>query len=225
MKRKILTILLFVLVSTAFYLQSQNGWSLGVKARLNISSAGGDFSDANSRLGYNAGIIADYNFSESIFFRTGLDFTSKGAKYKDAWNNIASDGTTGYQKRYYHLNYLQLPLSLGYRIAATENINMTVSAGAYLAYGVYAREKYTAHSWCGTPPTTPDVTITSKGFDDSGMRAFDSGLLGGVGLEYKQYMLLIGYEMGLYNTMSGKYDGGDPSWKNRNWSFSLGYRF
>lgn len=214
MKRKILTILLFVLVSTAFYLQSQNGWSLGVKAGLNISSAGGDFSDANSRLGYNAGIIADYNFSESIFFRTGLDFTSKGAKHK-----------TDYQQRDYHLNYLQLPLSLGYRIAATENINLTVSAGAYLAYGVYARKKYTAHSWCGTPPVAPDVEWTSKGFDDSGMRAFDSGLLGGIGIEYKQYMLLIGYELGLYNTMSGKYDGGDPSWKNRNWSFSLGYRF
>lgn len=224
MKRIFLTLLLSAVVSTVFYIQAQEGWSLGAKAGLNISSAGGDYSDAKSRVGYNFGIIADYNFSKSVFFRTGLDFTSKGAKYKYFWGNIESDGT-GTQKNYYRLNYLQLPLSIGYRMAATNNINLIIHAGGYLAYGVYAREKYTSHSWCGTPPVSPDVEMINKGFDDSGMHAFDAGLLGGVGFEYKQYMLLINYDLGLYNTMSGLYDGGDPSWKNRNWSFSLGYKF
>ena len=59
MKRIILTLLLSSIVLTGFYVQAQKGWTLGAKAGLNISSAGGDFSDANSRLGYNAGIIAD----------------------------------------------------------------------------------------------------------------------------------------------------------------------
>lgn len=221
MKRKILTILLFVLVSTAFYLQSQNGWSLGVKAGLNISSAGGDFSDANSRLGYNAGIIADYNFSKSIFFRTGLDFTAKGTEVEIKY------GDTGYQKWNYRLNYMQLPLSFGYIMDVSHNIKLSINAGGYFAYGVYARKCYKSNlifCYDGSEDAAI-VNDNEKGFDNIGMHAFDAGLLGGVGIEYKQYMLLIGYELGLYNTMSGKYDGGDPSWKNRNWSFSLGYRF
>lgn len=225
MKKTTLSLLFFIIISSGFYTQAQKGWSLGAKAGLNISSAGGDYSESDSRLGYNFGIIADYNYSNHVFLRTGLEFTSKGAKYKYDWNDIASDGTSGFKKRHFLLNYLQLPISIGYRFAATENLNMTLNAGGYLAYGVFAREKYTSANWCGTPGSTPYYSDTNKGFDDCHMRAFDAGLLGGIGFEYKQYMLLINYDLGLFNTMTGMYDGGEPSWKNRNWSFSLGYKF
>lgn len=217
MRKIILTLILFTSISITFHIQAQKGWSLGAKAGLNASSAGGDYSDARSRLGYNLGIIADYNFSTNIFFRTGLDFTSKGAKYEDNY---------GYPpKRHYRLNYFQLPVSIGYRLTVADNINLIANAGGYLAYGVYAREKYAVGTgWCGTPPITEFVIYTNKGFDSSGMYPFDCGVLGGVGFEYKQYMLLVNYELGLFNTMKSQ-DGGDPVWKNRNWTFSLGYKF
>lgn len=216
MKKIILTLILFTSISIVFHTQAQKEWSLGAKVGLNTSNAGGDYSEAKSQLGYNLGIIADYNFNTNLFFRTGLDFTSKGAKYE---NNF------GYRKRGYRLNYLQLPVSIGYRLGITDNINLVANAGGYLAYGIYARRKYSAStSWCGTPPITEYVNHTDKGFDNSGMHPFDCGVLGGVGIEYKQYMLLVNYELGLFNTMKSQ-EGGDPVWKNRNWTFSFGYKF
>lgn len=229
--RKIIFILIVCCIAQ-LSMKAQSKLSLGVKVGANLSSAGGDYSDIKSRLGYHVGLIADYNFSNSLFLRTGLDFTTKGAKFDKEWLGTLDliesvdpvlNTYSGYKKDKYRLNYLQLPISLGYRFPLSKSVNLTANAGVYFAYGVYAREKVDngyIDKECGLY-----YRGKYKGFDDIGMHKFDFGLIGGVGVEYNRYLLSVNYEAGLYNTMSGKYVGSDPSWKNRNWTLSLGYKF
>ena len=104
--------------------------------------------------------------------------------------------------------------------------NLLINAGPYLSYGIYAKEKYTYTTPNGSNPKELIHTESiSKGFRDAGFHKFAFGVIGGVGIEYNQYLLNINYEAGLLNLMSGLYDGGNPSWKNQNITISVGYFF
>lgn len=199
---------------------AQSNWSLGGKIGINISSAGIDDNEADvrSKVGYNIGFVADYNFSPQIFLRTGLEFTTKGATLKSNssyWQFCDTPGGHLYTKSKYMLNYLQLPVMLGYRLPINQQINLTANAGMYVGYRIYGSQKRTSY-----------ITTSGSEIDrDLVMDKFDCGFIAGIGSEYGKYSLAINYEGGLSNTMAGKLDGGDASWKNRNWSISLGYKF
>ncbi|SHE50429.1 porin family protein [Dysgonomonas macrotermitis] len=221
----------FIVSVISLQAQTESKFSYGIKAGFNLSSAGGDFSDSSLRSGYHFGVTMDYDLSKGFFLRSGLDFTSKGAEIDNSWDYSYIDGSAGWSTDRYTLNYLQLPLQLGFRLPVFNNkLNLVASAGMYFAYGVYAREKYDEtyasgyYTYIDECTILIDYPIVYEGFDEIGMRRFDCGFTGGLGVEFSRYSLSINYEGGILNTMK-ELDGSNPSWKNRSWAFSFGYKF
>lgn len=64
--------------------ESKSPWSFGVKAGVNLSTF--DISSyvpsygENGKTGFNAGLVVDYSLQNNFFLRSGLEFTTKGAK-------------------------------------------------------------------------------------------------------------------------------------------------
>lgn len=94
----------------------------------------------------------------------------------------------------------------------------------HLSENIYRTRGTTTHNG-SNPKELIHTESISKGFRDAGFHKFDFGVIGGVGIEYNQYLLNINYEAGLLNLMSGLYDGDNPSWKNQNITISVGYFF
>ncbi|MDD3512104.1 MAG: outer membrane beta-barrel protein, partial [Fermentimonas sp.] len=56
--------------------------SLGVKGGVNMSNFyGEELDNENVKIGFNVGLLADYEFSYNSAIQTGLFFTTKGFKY------------------------------------------------------------------------------------------------------------------------------------------------
>ncbi|PXV69202.1 outer membrane protein with beta-barrel domain [Dysgonomonas alginatilytica] len=224
--------MLIVLLITCLNLQAQSQISYAIKAGANFSNSTHQNmnSDMNSRMGYHFGLIAHKQYSDHFFLRSGIEFTAKGAKGDVQWTNNPESSTypsESIQSWTYRLNYLQIPILAGYKYSLSSSTKLLINAGPYLSYGIYAREKY-IYSYYKLPQYLPytltHTTIQKKGFGDAGLDKFDFGIIGGIGIEYNQYLLNINYEAGVLNLMSG-YDGGNPSWKNQNITISVGYFF
>lgn len=220
-KHALLSILIIFQFLISFNLQSQSNISYGIKGGVNISNS--SFVNTDSRTGYHIGLIAHKQYSNKFYLRSGIEFTTKGAKSEEHWIHSDRDDVRTWD---YRLNYLQIPFAVGYKLPLNNATSLLINAGPYLSYGIYAKEKYTYTLTDDSNPTgTTYHENVSNGFGEMGFHRFDFGVTAGMGVEYKQYLLNIGYESGILNLTSGMYDGGSFSWRNQNITLSVGYFF
>lgn len=180
--------------------------SLGVKGGVNMSNFYGDELDnENLKIGFNVGLLADYEFSYNSAVQTGLFFTTKGFKY----DSQALDYTE-------NLMYLQLPVHYAYKLDVSPGTRVVFHAGPYAAYGVGGSRKAKLGNLSGEW----DV---DKIFGDGARqyKAFDAGLGLGVGAEFGPILVDLGWDMGLVNISNT--DNGNI--KNQNAYLSVGYKF
>ena len=176
--------------------------SFSIRGGLNMSNFYGDeLSDKNMKIGFHAGVGADFEFAPNIALQTGLFYTAKGAEYssKDEGDLIDVNTTA---------NYLQLPIHLAYKIDVTPGTKVVLHAGPYLAYGIGGKVK-----------AGPLSVNTFDG--DLGFKPFDAGLGLGVGAEFGRILVDLGWDMGLTNI--SRFDSGNV--KTQNAYLSLGYKF
>ena len=176
--------------------------SFSIRGGLNMSNFYGDeLSDKNMKIGFHAGVGADFEFAPNIALQTGLFYTAKGAEYssKDEGDLIDVNTTA---------NYLQLPIHLAYKIDVTPGTKVVLHAGPYLAYGIGGKVK-----------VGPLSVNTFDG--DLGFKPFDAGLGLGVGAEFGRILVDLGWDMGLTNI--SRFDSGNV--KTQNAYLSLGYKF
>ncbi len=167
----------------------------GVKGGLNASSLS-NIEDAVGKLGFNAGVTADYQLAESLYVLSGLEYTVKGSKFSDV---EVSSGS-------FNLSYLQLPIHAGYKMSIADNTRLVLHAGPYLAYALSAKTK------AGSEKT--DII--------DGMNRFDAGLGGGAKVELGKISVGLGVDYGL-TTVNKDTEGGKS--RNMNASLSVGYKF
>lgn len=169
--------------------------SLGVKAGANLSnfSKGG----LDARFGFNAGLTADINFAPSMYVLTGLEFTMKGAKYKEGGAKITHSPM-----------YLQLPIHFGYKLEVMPGTNLVFRAGPYMAYGIAGKSKMEGAG----------IFDYDRDFFSGGTKKFEVGLGGGVGAEFGKIGVTLGYDHALTKVW-------DSGAKNHNAYLSLGYKF
>ncbi|GAB3315058.1 porin family protein [Hymenobacter humi] len=99
MKKIVLS--LAVLVGAATAAQAQNV-TFGIKAGVNLSNVSGDNTDNfKSLVGANAGVAANFGFSDLLSFQPELLYSMKGAKLEEGGDKVES-----------RLNYLDVPLLL-----------------------------------------------------------------------------------------------------------------
>ncbi len=175
--------------------------SFGVKAGANLSNL--SEGDMDAKVGFNVGITADINVAPSLYVLTGLELTTKGAKYDAEVLGIKSSVTLNPM-------YLQLPIHVGYKLEVVPGTNIVFRAGPYLAYGL------------GGKSTVKVAGEKQKNdfFGDDGADRFDFGIGGGVGAEFGKISATLGYDFGLTKLWDA-----DGAPKNRNAYLSLGYRF
>ena len=205
-KMRFMLVVAMLAMVTALSAQAQ----LGVKGGLNMSNFyGDDLDDQNMKLGFHVGLTADFEIAYNSAIQTGLILHTKGAKYSASEGEISGDVTVNPM-------YIQLPLHYAYKLDVSPGTRVVFHAGPYAAYGVGGKTKVSGSLGDASAEVEGDV------FGDDGfMKRFDAGLGLGVGAEFGQILLDLGWDMGLVNIADS--DNGD--FKNQNAYLSVGFRF
>ncbi len=198
--KKVCLLILFATISSFSF--AQVTWN--VKGGMNISNWNGDDLDSNAKVGYKIGGGMEYAFDKMWSLQTSLFLSSKGVK-ADGWydsnNNV--DVTINQV-------YLEVPVMAALRMPIDEKINLVLSAGPYLAYGIGG--KISAESG--------GITESMNTFGDDALDRFDAGLGYGVAGEFGKIVVGLDGQFGLVKVAS---ESGAP--KNINFSLTLGYKF
>ena len=207
--KKIKLSLVIALLGMVSLLSAQNT-SFSIKGGVNMSNFYGDeLNDKNMKVGFHAGIGADFEFAPNMAIQSGLFFSTKGAKYtyKSAELNV-------------NANYLQLPVHFAYKIDVMPGTRVVLHAGPYVAYGIGGKRKIDSQLTDILKPIfgEPEVNTFDKDF---GYKPFDAGLGIGVGAEFGRILVDLGWDMGLANlSRVSAYDV-----KTQNAYLSVGYIF
>jgi hypothetical protein len=190
------------------YVSRAQGARFGIKAGLNISDVAGSGTGESTKAlaGLNAGLMADFGFSDHLSFHPELLFSQKGAKYTGV-DDATGIGLAGRERT----TYLDLPLLL-----RLKSNGFFAEVGPQLGYLMAVKNEYTLDM--------PGLgSITDKSTDMEGYRRLDAGYVVGVG-----YQLPQGLEFGV------RYNGGisdlsdpseDPKLRNSVFQFQVGYMF
>ncbi|MFV0469903.1 MAG: porin family protein [Dysgonomonas sp.] len=189
-----------LLASVSSFAQGAGAVKFGVNAGVNLSNIAGDIDNTDAKIGFQAGVTADYYLTEAVFLQSGLSYTTKG--YKTGDDDSGVKGTLG---------YLQLPIKVGYAIPVSDGFSVNLNAGPYLAYGISGKTK----------TTLLGKEISKVDSFNDGTNKFDFGIGGGVGAEFGAIAVNLHYEYGLSNYT--KTD--NVSIHNTNAYLTLGYKF
>lgn len=229
----------FVVAMLAMVIVASAQISLGVKGGLNMSNFSGDGADnTKMKLGYQVGVFGDYEFMPNMAIQSGLFFITKGAK-----KTLSTEGEVGDIKISSSAEitanamYLQAPIHFVYKIDVTPGTRVVFRAGPYLAYGIGDKRKSNVNDEIsGNVPASmkdavdkyvrqlkDDIKINDQDIfkKNTGLKHFDTGLGVGAGIELGQFLVDIGWDMGLINISNEK----EGNIKNQNAYLSLGYKF
>ena len=200
MRRLLLFVTFFSTLLTATFAQDDQKFHVGIHGGMNLAAITQNSSDY--RVGFNAGVIANYQFSKKYFVSSGLAVTQKGCKYDDPTVEAKANPL-----------YLQLPIYIGAcGYTVKRNVRVSLEVGPYLAYGIGGKLK------------TTSLVANSEHFGverdidffDVAER-FETGVGFRLGFQYERIQFLLGYEYGI-TTLSKEGNG-------NNSSFNAGFAF
>ena len=122
--------------------------------------------------------------------------------------------------------YLQIPVYALYRIKLSSGNGLIVSAGPYVAQGIGGNTTISGTLIYGDMIVNEE--LKEKTFSSRGLKKFDYGIGGGVAFDLGECILGVNYEWGLKDIGPDKLTYMpfyNSSYKNRNLSLSLEYRF
>ena len=200
-------LVLAVCIMSVLFASAQSKITWSAEVGIGMSSWMGDGSDHSKAL-FNprVGVGLDIPLTGLVSFQTGLNWTSKGAKYKE-------DGV----KTSINQNYFEVPLLAAFHVGATDKFDLVFTAGPYIACGIAGK----------TETEVGDVTTSWKTFKDAevegiqvwnGLNRFDAGIQVGAGLDLSRWTVGGDADFGLCKIQSG-----GP--RNIALYFSAGYKF
>ena len=139
----------------------------------------------STKVGLNVGAVAGFQlgYRSPVYFETGLSYIEKGGKgYYDG------------RKFSYSLDYLELPMTLKYKIDVDRSFSVQPFVGGYMSLGVAGKIKDFGqrHAY--------------SSFDDEGFKRFDGGIRVGCGVQYDFLYAEMGYDFGLANISHDYFD-------------------
>ena len=217
--KHILSAVIFLSVAAGSQAQS-----FGIHAGGNLSSAkakeDGSFFPLSpeSKLGFLAGIIAEIPIATAVSFRPELNFIQKG--YKISFSEDFGGGTIGLDGKE-ALNYLEVPLNVTYNLPAGKN-TVFLGGGPSIGFGLSGKSEFT-YTEPGQPTVTEKEDVNFGGDEtEDDYKPLDFGLNINGGLQLTNgFLVKLGYTFGLSNLLHDS----ESSFKNRGFSFSVGYLF
>ena len=178
MKKFFISILMMVLAVPSFAQFRSGGFSLndeslywGARFGITGASLSGDL-DMGMKVGMTLGGVVGLRLSEStpVFLESGLYYTERGGK---------KNGTTiGY-------NNFEIPFLIKYGIQGTDEIAFLPFIGPYFSYAFSGKWKANGES--------------GSTFRGDGLNHMNMGFKFGVGAEYNNLYLEVGYQLGVTN--------------------------
>lgn len=163
-----------VILTSSVTLAQTTPRKAGIKGGFNVSNIYiDDVDDENARLGFNAGVFGEIISSEAFGLQAELLYSTKGAKWE-------SDGLN--QETEFHLNYLDVPVLAVFKLGESVEIH----AGAYGGFLLNS-----------SISTEGDLGSGTDDLDKDNFRAFDYGLLGGIGFNFGALQVGARYNYGL----------------------------
>ena len=150
-------IVLFITLMFVFYLNAQKS-KIYLKGGMNItkfSSVSTDnFSEVNSVIGFNAGVLAKLPLGKKVALQPALLLSGKGAKTKG--------GNPPYTTSYFNAStrpyYLELPVNVVFNVTLKEKNSLFFGAGFYGALGIGGKNKISG-STASTGPYNDEKKI------------------------------------------------------------------
>lgn len=196
MKKFLVLLLTFFAVSSV---SAQITWNL--KGGIGVATCFGDMVNLQPHLVGKIGGGIEKAFTPNWSIMPSLEIAWKGAKYSERGYSETLD-----------ILYLQIPVMAAYRINLTDNWNMTIKAGPYLAFGVWGSLAYNLN----------DNYYSNSGreniFDEYTNR-FDVGIDIGLDFEYRRFVFGLEYEVGAISIIK------DESLHNSAFYATIGYKF
>ena len=172
----------------------------GPWAALNMTTIDGDDAgDVGNRTAFGLGVSLQHSLGNAAFFGTGLHYAMRGSKEDDATLK---------------LNYIELPLLIGYRFPTAGAVRPYVMGGGHVAF----------KAGCNLAGESGGVSA-SMSCEDAGLevKSTDFAAIGGAGLNFlvgaNTFSVDLRYAMGLQDIAE------DASIKNRGFTLGLGYMF
>jgi len=198
--------------------------SWGVRAGMNLSNIGDKYTgeskadyeqDFKTRVGFNIGVVMDWNLSEHFTIQPGLYFTTRGGKLEE--------NDDDYNEKW-RASYLQLPVLASYRFNLSDKVKWHINAGPYIACGLGGKVKWEEDTDKGDYKIFK-TTDTDSDEEGGGVKRFDAGLNFGTGISINKVYIGVSYDLGLANILDDKQWGKDYKARNRNFAITLGYNF
>ena len=198
--KKFFAVAILALATLSINAQDFKKFRFGPTAGMNVAKV----SDASSRIGFNVGARAEYNFSDNFYLGSGLLFTQKGFKVKGLMPNGADLKATPC--------YLEIPINAGARYNFNEKVSIFGEVGPYIGFGIagkYKAEGYDSNKFFGDEGAF---------FTGENAKRVDFGLSFAGGVEFAKFQLRVGYELGLTKVWPGV-------GKNKNLFVGVAYMF
>lgn len=164
------------------------------QAGLNFASVATDDSDVakllGSKLGLSIGAQIEKDINDELYFTIGANYSSKG---------YSAESTVDYpglfKVDYYGtatLNYLEVPVNLGYRIGD----RVTLQAGPYIGFLAGVKNYYEEKELDYTTGATTTLSDTDN--DKTGVSSMDFGLNLGAGINLSEsFAIKLNYGFGM----------------------------
>ncbi len=219
MKKLILTIAIGITV-----VQAQAQLSIAPEVGVNLSNAsvtsnifGSNDVSTKMKPGLKAGAVLDIPIIGGLFVQPGAFFSMKGYKTSSSLTLL---GNTTESKGTVALNYVEIPVNLGYRYTIGNAGSVFVTAGPYLGYAFSGKSK-SENTLNGNPVADTEEDI-EFGSEDTEMKPLDFGLNFSAGYQLPMGLYLRAqYGLGLSDLSNTNL----VSHKNKVLAFSVGYAF
>jgi hypothetical protein len=153
-----LTVLL--LTASVVASQAQSSLQLGIKAGTDYYKLGGRSFDGKSYPGFSAGIYGKLNFSSKWYLQPELDYNQTIGKTSDDFSTIYG----GYSGQQVNLNYVSVPILLGFKPIPELSILLGPQYGYLFAQTQGLLQSNLNSNQNGTKPFThSDVSIVFGG--------------------------------------------------------------
>jgi len=204
----------------AFAVTAKAQISIAPEAGINISNTTSKYefggttyeSETESKIGLKAGAVVNIPVVKGFFIQPGLFYSMKGNKITEETNGIDVKVTTS-------LNYLEVPVNLGYEFDFGNAGGVFVTAGPYLGYAFSGKRKGEG-SFGGTTVSVDDDVEFGSGTNE--MKRLDYGVNFSAGYRspFGVYVRAQ-YGLGLANLANPE----GATTKNKVLAFSVGYAF
>jgi hypothetical protein len=211
-------LLSFTYVNAQIKLGVQGGYGLSKWNALQKNGIS-DYTYQTKKMGgLNFGIVSEINLSQKLIIRPGIFLTVKGT---------ILDGVTWFDtsSEHIYLDYVELPVSLMYKIYEHRNVSVSLGGGAYAAYCYVGAEIGAGTASSGPYKILDRVVFGNRNKDQilpMIVEHMDFGYTINSSIQWRRFQFLASYEHGLKDLLP------NPALFNNNFrnstiNFSIAY--